>query len=462
VLLSREALPRQEVEKVYFNEASIVVQASHHQTMHKIVNASIQEETISSSRREASEKKRKSEDIIDENNDQQVRDENERAAAVVPNKRKSIEGRFTELDAFKIKNGYCNPRSAPSNDSRSLGPWCYHLRAYCNQAQEGKAFRSSLSEDRVFEWVNNHNIFEIKFAELAAFKARYGHCNPSIALQQSIEYTSLIKWCSNLRSYYKQIEVGKKPREESLSYDQMKRLEGLGFEWVKDTNFDVKFAELTAFKVKFGRCNPSSAPTSEYTLLGQWCGQVRHYYKQIREGNEFRRSLFPDQIAKLDGLGFDWEINVNKFEGRLAELAAFKAKYGHCNPCRRSSEHRVLGSWYNNIRNYYKRIQEGKIHCGTLFLGHVERLEELDCEWNLNNSDTFKHKFEELVAYKKMHGHCNPSSSTASSSNTHPSVDEWCSNLRSYYQQIQEGKMPRGSLTLDQIVKLKVLGFQWV
>jgi len=146
----------------------------------------------------------------------------------------------------------------------------------------------------------------VRLAKLAAFKAKYGHCN--VRETPSSEYKSLSQWCSQMRVAYKKLQEGK-TTARSLSQDQIVRLEALGFKWIRSTNvFEKRLAELLAFKAKHGHCNALTTPSSENYSLGQWCNNVRMYYKKKQKGNCLgtRSSLSQDQIVRLEALGFDW------------------------------------------------------------------------------------------------------------------------------------------------------------
>jgi hypothetical protein len=96
-------------------------------------------------------------------------------------------------------------------------------------------------------------MFEDRFAELAAFTTKHGHCNPSIT--PSSEYDSLREWCNGVRYVYNEnMQQRKTTIMGTLSHDQIRRLEELGFEWNKNTLFeDCCFDEIVAFKTKHGQ-----------------------------------------------------------------------------------------------------------------------------------------------------------------------------------------------------------------
>ena len=69
------------------------------------------------------------------------------------------------------------------------------------------------------------------------------------------------------------------------------------------------------------------------------------------------------------------------FEERLVELAAFKAKHGHCNAlCIRSSEYFSLGTWCSSMRGCYKQKQEGMTSGRQLSQDQIDRFEALGFE----------------------------------------------------------------------------------
>jgi hypothetical protein len=75
-----------------------------------------------------------------------------------------------------------------------------------------------------------------------------------------------------------------------------------------------------------------------------------------------------------------------------------------------------------------------------------------------NKRKTFEQKITDLIAFKAKHGHCNAPPQLSSE---YKSLGEWCSNARSHYKQIQEGKISSRPLSHNQIKSLDALGFEW-
>lgn len=83
---------------------------------------------------------------------------------------------------------------------------------------------------------------------------------------------------------------------DSLTAEQMQRLDGLGFCWdAREANWEQRFAELVAIKQQRGHCDvPRDWP--ENPELAGWV--LRQRYRE--------HTLGPERIKKLEGLGFRW------------------------------------------------------------------------------------------------------------------------------------------------------------
>jgi hypothetical protein len=197
----------------------------------------------------------------------------------------SWDERLGELAAFRQREGHCNvPDEYPDNPA--LGKWVTRQRS--------EQRRGELSSDRIvrlealgFVWDPHDAFWEERFAELAAFKQREGHCNVPQAYPDN---PALGKWVSKQR-------VAK--RRGALSSDRMVRLDALGFVWnTDDAAWEERFAELAAFRESEGHCNvPQAYPDNP--ALGIWVGTQRT--------KRNRGALSSDRIARLDALGFEWE-----------------------------------------------------------------------------------------------------------------------------------------------------------
>jgi len=193
----------------------------------------------------------------------------------------------------------------------------------------------------------------------------------------------------------------------SISTDQIKKLEEMGFDWtIGGSTFDERLKELAAYKAGFGNCNAPETPSSPYYSLGKWCVKMRGAFNQIQEGKTPKMTLTHSGIAELIKLGFRWDRSTNTFESRFAELVAFKEKFGNCrvshNP---SNKYHLLGNWVTDPRKTYnKKFRKGKSSANhPLNPEQIKRLEDLGFEWS--RIKTFDQRFADLTAFKAEHGH---------------------------------------------------------
>jgi hypothetical protein len=132
--------------------------------------------------------------------------------------------------------------------------------------------------------------------------------------------------------------------------------------------WDQRLAELVAYKQRVGDCLvPHHSATEPH--LGEW---VYHQRKYQREGR-----LSPERFARLSEIGFAWECPAPpgvSWEQRLAQLAAYKERHGHCNVPHEWSEDPGLGQWVATQRKNRKQ--------GRLTPERVRQLLQLGFQWN--------------------------------------------------------------------------------
>jgi hypothetical protein len=88
-------------------------------------------------------------------------------------------------------------------------------------------------DDIGFEWEPSPNLktFEDRCTELLEFKEENGHCRVPKTKSKDVKYYSLGNWVGNMRSPYRAIQRGEKPKR-NISEAEIKRLGDIGFEWV--------------------------------------------------------------------------------------------------------------------------------------------------------------------------------------------------------------------------------------
>jgi hypothetical protein len=108
--------------------------------------------------------------------------------------------------------------------------------------------------------------------------------------------------------------------------------------------------KLEAYKAQHGTCNvPQQDKNGNKYTLGNWVTNQRNQYKRRSDGKSSSMTL--ERQGRLEKLGFVWKINAtDEWSARLAELEAYKAKYGDCLVSQRYPDNPQLGRWVANTR----------------------------------------------------------------------------------------------------------------
>ncbi len=199
-----------------------------------------------------------------------------------------------------------------------------------------------------FTWKSRDvGTWEERFAEVAAFKSKHGHCDISTVYREN---PKLGRFLNTMRT---------QRNSGSLSADRIARLDAIGFAWVSPREIDEhgmsstwksRFDELLRYKEIHGDCNVPSV-WKENRELGNWVGRQRQSKKQ--------GMLHPDQVKMLEGIGFIWRAAgprqpVQPWKARYAELVKFKATHGNCDVPIKHPKNPTLGAWVGTQR-YWKK-----------------------------------------------------------------------------------------------------------
>lgn len=145
----------------------------------------------------------------------------------------------------------------------------------------------------------------------------------------------------------------------------------------------------------------------------------------------------------LESLGFAWgNLKVIYWEKMFSELCKYKEKHGNCNVpgYGRYPENPKPSSWVANQKQAYRK--------GKLSQEQIVKLESLGFVWNIEET-AWEEMFNELVAFKKLNGHCN----VKRERQNYESLGRWVVHQREKHQ--------KGKLTNHQVEKLESIGFTW-
>jgi len=178
----------------------------------------------------------------------------------------------------------------------------------------------------------------------------------------------------------------------------------------------------------------------------------------MQEGLKPKKNYYRSRLINLIAWILNGTVIKKTFEERVDALIEYKSKFGNCNvPQTVTSEYFTLARWVTRQRSAYRQIQEGRPLYRPLTQDQIDQLDRIGMEWTMKM--TFEERFDELVAFKKEHGHCTPPPMRPSK---YVSLAAWCIEVRASYRRIQEGEAPRKPLTPDHIDHLDRLGFEWV
>lgn len=155
-----------------------------------------------------------------------------------------------------------------------------------------------------------------------------------------------------------------------------------------------------------------------------------------------------DGNGELSFRAYQAENWTEKFE----ELIEFRAQHGHCNVPNAFPENMALAQWVKRQRYQYKLKLEKKR--STMSDERVQALEEVGFVWDSHRA-IWDERFQELVDYKAVNGHCNvPSRYTANRQ-----LAIWVKRQRRQYKFYTEKRS--SSMTLERIHRLEMIDFEW-
>ena len=211
-----------------------------------------------------------------------------------------------------------------------------------------------------------------------------------------------------------------------------------------EKKWQLRYDELVMYHALHGHCNVSihtsrrNDEDNKYKSLAIWIQQQRYQYN--RKYNQRRSTtLTPKRMDLLEKLGFQWVINRTRqnltrdalWNTRMKELKEFHATFGHCNVPQKYAGNKILGEWVNEVRKNRKRVYETvrgqelddlgfewtprrdrKVNrkkattTTTVEVDPVDHTESTkdDESWR---DEIWEKRYNELIEYSKMNGHCN-------------------------------------------------------
>jgi len=307
--------------------------------------------------------------------------------------------------------------------------------------------RIALLEKIGFEWTGGVVTWDERFAELCAYKERFGHTLVPVKWKEN---PLLGRWVSAQRY---------KGNQGKLNKEFETRLNSIGFVWKAPTILQSgiplakRIEALLAHKAEHGHL-AVSRNGGKYPGLAQWMTEQRKQFKDGTISEELKRQLdemeFPWKPAALDTDKIWFEI--------FARYKEYAAANGVLAVTVVDDETRKLNRWVIWQRRAKK--------LGKLSDTRIRALDDIGFIWQVNKhksvlelkpvqakiKESFRpwdEMFPELVEFFKLHGHCN----VPIDWQANPELARWVAHQRIAKRQ--------NRLTPDQFRRMDEISFAW-
>ena len=211
--------------------------------------------------------------------------------------------------------------------------------------------------------INREKVWEERFAQLVAYRERFGHCRVPAKWEENIPFGH---WVHVQREFKK---------KGMLSEERIARLDSIGFEWHSSRSrawlhadvWSDTFAHLVAWQEEHGHANVPASHREN--ALGKWVQRQRHAYHT--------GTLAPARREKLESIGFEWRTvnpsHEKQWEIRFAQMLAYRERFGHCRVPAKWNENRQLGRWVGAQKEFRKKCMLNE--------ERIRRLDEIGFTW---------------------------------------------------------------------------------
>jgi len=325
---------------------------------------------------------------------------------------------FGLLEIYKEEHNNCDvPSGYKTSDGFALGNWVGTQRKI-----KDKLFPMRVQRLEALGFVFDPftQQWEEAFSYLKAYKEEHNDCLVPQGFKTAGGF-ALAKWVSNQRS-----------NKDKLKPERVQRLDALGFVWDPlIQQWEEGFSHLKTYIDEHSDdVVPSKYRTSDGFSLGRWVTSQR----------ESKSKLTPEKVARLDDLGFVWNVQEKQWEQGFSYLKIYKEEYKDCLVPQsfRAADGFALGNWVSTQRESKSKLPQDKIRL----------LDDLGFIWNVREYQWEK-GFSYLKAYVKEHNHCYVKKNFKSSDGFN--LGNWIGTQR----------VQKNSLTLEKIRRLDKLGFVW-
>lgn len=328
------------------------------------------------------------------------------------------------LIAFKAKNQNRWPATRETFKGFRLWQWCAVQRQMRRVGKLSKERIEKLNKIQ-FVWSPHEKFWIDGLSHLLKF--RENNPNKWPVAKEIYNNFKLGAWCDSLRQRYK---------ANSLSYDQINKLNNLGFPWaLKDELWEKRFKVLKSFRKQHPRMWPKGLEKFKGFDIGSWCHRQRKYKKM--------GWLTKEKIEALNDMRFPWIIERDTWRYHFDILKLFRKE----NPNRWPTQKEIfkkyrLGQWCGVQRQAKRK--------GMLSKERIQQLNAIDFSWD-PKEDSWKKGFEYLLNYKKEYPDKWPSQSEKY---RNYKIGSWCNWIRNSRKD--------GILSDYKIRRLDTIDFPWM
>ena len=220
--------------------------------------------------------------------------------------------------------------------------------------------------------------------------------------------------------------------------------------------------------------------------LGRWVMRQRTLYNDMQSQSSSMRKFRPatvltqERIQALEKIDFSFESPRKRtWNKRFDELCQYRALFGDCLVPLQYDDIPGLGIWVRNQRTHYRNLLMGRKQ-SNLTPEKIAALQSVGFVWDTQRNDQWKKRFDELMDFKAVYGHC----SVPEKYHENQQLGAWVVNQRTSYKNFIAGntggilsnevevnanselasqwRISGGkSLTKDKIAALESIGFCW-
>jgi Helicase associated domain. len=225
--------------------------------------------------------------------------------------------------------------------------------------------------------------------------------------------------------------------------------------------------------------------------LGRWVHRQRSLYHEMKYSSSrasvhksnkttgktmkkmrYSTVLSQERIQALKDIGFSFDSSRKRsWNKRFDDLCLYRALHGDCLVPLNYEDIPGLGVWVRNQRTQYRNLLLGRRKQSHLSPDKIAALQSIGFVWDTQRNDQWKKRFDELVDFKEVYGHC----SVPEKYHENQQLGTWVANQRTSYKnffagnsgllesesQLMMGTCTARGLTKEKIAALESIGFCW-